>query len=608
MGARTLSRAVIVAGLAMVMVINVIGCRTRPGANGGLRFGAPQPVAQGLEVPWSMAFVDRDTMIVTERPGRFRLIDNGQLRAEPIGRVSATTAGEGGLMGIALHPEFPAERVLYAYYTAREGNYLVRYPVGQDLMLGAEERLIGPVPQDIFHDGGEIRFGPDGMLYVAIGYGPSEALAADLDSLNGKILRLTPEGDVPADNPFPGSYVWSWGHRNPQGMAWDRAGRMYASEHGPTLEQLGLCCNDELNLIQKGGFYGWPYRAGNTSTQIVSGTPPATPIAPIAISGTNATWAPANMAIWDGTNGTTHLYQANLRGSNLLHFTMNSANPSVVTSTAIELTGYGRLRLARFGPDNCLYLSDEQPGFPGRAPRRRRPHHQALPGGLIDDVAATTEPAGRTGGGRRPRGDGARGDGVHQPVVAPAPADHDHQHDDDIDDDRAGAGDRVDLVGPGPGQLAPPAGRDARSRPANVAQLAPKWVVALKGDISATPTVVGGVAYVPDWGGYLTAVDTRDGSIIWQRPVTDYVVFGGVVSRTSPAVVGDDLVLGFTTKQLEQPAGRPAVGADRARRPAPGGVDGPGEPGRRRTSCGRRRSRSNPSRRSPRTPSSSAVG
>jgi glucose/arabinose dehydrogenase len=260
-------------------------------------------------------------------------------------------------MGIALHPQFPQQRLLYALYTAPNGNRLVRFPLGADYTLGAEQVLIDDIPQSTFHDGGEIAFGPDGMLYVTTGYGPDVDTSADLDSLNGKILRVRPDGGVPEDNPYPGSYVWSWGHRNPEGLAWDSEGRLYDSEHGPTTERLGLCCNDEINLIQKGGFYGWPYRAGRTATQLATGNAPAPLIDPVATSGNSATWAPGNIAIWNGTDRTTHIYQANLRGSNLMHFVIDKANPSVVRSSNVELSGYGRMRTAHFGPDGCLYVS-----------------------------------------------------------------------------------------------------------------------------------------------------------------------------------------------------------------------------------------------------------
>jgi glucose/arabinose dehydrogenase len=359
---KRLGRAAVVSALALVLVFQAAACRPgggtpNPGAGGGLRFGAAQTVATGLVVPWSIAFVTPTTMIVTERPGRFRVIENGQLRAQPVGQVTVTTTAEGGLMGIALHPQFATQRYAYAMYTAPSGNRVSRWPVGADLTFGTEQILLQNIPESTFHDGGEIAFGPDGMLYVATGYGPDVNTAADLTSLNGKILRITPEGGVPADNPFPGSKVWSYGHRNPQGLAWDSDGRMYESEHGPTIERAGLCCNDEINLITKGGFYGWPFRAGRVASGLGTGTAPAGAIDPIATSGTSATWAPANMALWNGPDGTTHIYQANLRGSNVMHFVVNKTSPNVVRSSTIETSGLGRYRTAKFGPDRCLYLS-----------------------------------------------------------------------------------------------------------------------------------------------------------------------------------------------------------------------------------------------------------
>jgi aldose sugar dehydrogenase len=363
------ARAAIVPALALVLVSQAAACRPGgnpgtttttsqpPGGGGGLNFGAAQPVATNLQVPWSVAWPDATTMLVTERPGRIRVIENGQLRAAPVGQVSVTAAGEGGLMGIVVHPNFATERFAYIMYTAPSGNRVSRFPVGANYDFGAEQILIDNIPQGVFHDGGEIAFGPDGKLYIATGYGPNQNLAADTTSPLGKILRLEPDGSVPADNPFPGRPVWSYGHRNPQGMAWDSAGNLYASEHGPTIERIGLCCNDELNLIRKGGFYGWPYRAGNIATGLITGNPPATPIDPIATSGSSATWAPANMALHNAPDGTTHIYQANLRGSNIRHFTIRQANPGTVTNQETLLGDLGRLRAARFGPDGCLYVS-----------------------------------------------------------------------------------------------------------------------------------------------------------------------------------------------------------------------------------------------------------
>jgi glucose/arabinose dehydrogenase len=330
---------------------------TPPPPGSAPTFGAATTLVQGLQVPWSIVWPDRNTMIVTERPGRFRVVANGQLRPQPIGSVTVTTSGEGGLMGIALHPQWPAQRWLYAYYTAPSGNRLVRFPVAADLTLGAEQRLLPEIPEGVFHDGGYIAFGPDGMLYLASGDGTNPPSASDRTSLNGKILRVTPEGTVPADNPFPGSYVWSWGHRNPQGLAWDAQGRLYEAEHGPTTERPGLCCNDEFNLIQKGGYYGWPYFAGNTRTTILTGNPPATVIPPLATSGNSDTWAPSALALFDAADGTTHLYQAELRGAKVRHFTINKAQPSTIVRTDTEVTQFGRLRASVFGPDGCHYLT-----------------------------------------------------------------------------------------------------------------------------------------------------------------------------------------------------------------------------------------------------------
>jgi aldose sugar dehydrogenase len=356
--------------LAVAMMAGVVACSRPPAPGPGVttttqggstpgapRFGPATQVAGGLVVPWSLAFPDDRHIIVSERPGRIRLVRDGQLQAQPIGTVPARASGEGGLMGIALHPQFPQQRFLYAYYTGANGNRLVRLSVGADFQLSGEQVLIPGIPDGIFHDGGHIAFGPDGMLYVASGDGTNPASASDRSSLNGKILRVTPDGRVPADNPFPGSYVWSWGHRNPQGFAWDRDGRMYATEHGPTVERAGLCCWDELNLIQRGGYYGWPYRAGTATTGLIAGQPPATPIDPIASSGASGTWAPANLALIDGSDGNTYLYSSNLRGANVLRFTVSRSAPATVRAQTVELTGHGRYRAGFIGPDGCHYVT-----------------------------------------------------------------------------------------------------------------------------------------------------------------------------------------------------------------------------------------------------------
>ena len=318
-----------------------------PSGTGALDFDRVETVAGGLTVPWDLAFVDARTILVTERGGRVRLVRNGRLQDRPVGRVSVSSAGEGGLLGIALHPQFASQRFAYVYYTASGENRVSRFPVGTDLTFGDEDVILDDIPSAPFHDGGRIAFGPDGKLYVTTGDAGEPSNAADRGSLAGKILRVEPDGSIPADNPFRGSPVYSYGHRNPQGIAWDAQGRLFESEHGPTSE-LNLCCNDEINLIRKGGFYGWPFRTGRRSG--FSGTPPDDPIAPLATSG-NDTWAPAALVV----DGNSALLVATLRGARLMRFRF--AGSSALADPSNALDGFGRLRGARFGPDGCLYIT-----------------------------------------------------------------------------------------------------------------------------------------------------------------------------------------------------------------------------------------------------------
>lgn len=218
---------------------------------------------QGLDTPWSLVFLPDERALVSERPGRIRLIEaDGRLRAAPYAEPPDIAAsGEGGLMGLALHPDFPREPYVYAMATRRMGgavvNTVFRLRHAGD-RAAFDREIIGGIPAAQLHNGGRIAFGPDGMLYVATGDAMKPELAADLHSLAGKILRLTPEGAVPPDNPFPNSPVYSYGHRNVQGLAWHpRTRDLFASEHGPTGE-FGLQARDEINVIRPAGNYGWP--------------------------------------------------------------------------------------------------------------------------------------------------------------------------------------------------------------------------------------------------------------------------------------------------------------------------------------------------------------
>lgn len=216
---------------------------------------------ENLEIPWSLVFLSDGRALVSERPGRIRLIKNGKLLDEPYARIDVAHTGEGGLMGLAVHPDFPEKPYIYAMHTYSKANRIYNRVIRlkDNGRKGVFDRvIIDNIPGGRFHNGGRIAFGPDRMLYITTGETFQAELAQDIHSLAGKILRITPEGKIPADNPFPGSPVYSWGHRNPQGLAWHpETGDLFASEHGPSGEFLTFG-HDEINVILKGGNYGWP--------------------------------------------------------------------------------------------------------------------------------------------------------------------------------------------------------------------------------------------------------------------------------------------------------------------------------------------------------------
>jgi glucose/arabinose dehydrogenase len=214
-------------------------------------------VAEGLEVPWDMEFSPDGRLFITERAGRIRVWENGKLKDAPWVEFWVARVAESGLMGLAIDPDFANNGFIYACYTHYQneqgllGNRIVRWR--EEGGAGTDRTtLLEGIPGALYHDGCALDFGPDGKLYASTGDARLEPLAQDVDSLAGKILRINADGSVPDDNPIPGSPVWSQGHRNPQGLAWQPGtGQLFATEHGTG----GV---NEINVIKAGGNYGWP--------------------------------------------------------------------------------------------------------------------------------------------------------------------------------------------------------------------------------------------------------------------------------------------------------------------------------------------------------------
>ncbi|OAE03081.1 PQQ-dependent sugar dehydrogenase [Arthrobacter sp. OY3WO11] len=292
--------------------------------------GTPQAGATGLEAPWSVVFRNGTPLVSERDSGRIlELSPDGTTRT--VGDIPGVAAvGEGGLLGLAVD----SQGRLYVYSTGTDGNRLQRFDVTGEpgaLALGQPETLLDGIASASYHDGGRIAFGPDGMLYVATGDAGRRDSSQDLDSLNGKILRMTPGGGVPGDNPFPDSLVYSYGHRNPQGMAWAEDGTMFATEFGQNTW-------DELNIITAGANYGWPTVEGIATRGDF--TDPAQQWEPTEAS-------PSGMAHIDGT-----LFIANLRGQVLRAVPV--ANPS--TSTTYYDGEFGRIRDVTQAPDGRLWF------------------------------------------------------------------------------------------------------------------------------------------------------------------------------------------------------------------------------------------------------------
>ena len=337
---------VAVAGAAIATYIATPSQTTLPipepgsGGNAGNNTGTGiRVLAQQLEVPWAVDVAADGRVFFTERAGRIRIIDaGGTLLQEPAAHINVEQREESGLLGLALHPDFAQNHLLYIYHTYSNGTSILN----KVLMLREESNkivestvIIDGIPGSDRNDGGRIRFGPDGKLYVATGDARQPDLAQNARSLAGKILRINPDGSIPDDNPIAGSPVYSYGHRNIQGLAWHPVtGQLYASEHG----QEG---NDEINLIVPGGNYGWPVEDCNAE-QFER---------PVVCF--NPALAPAGMAFAksDRLGYQNDIVLATLKAQHLRLVELDSGTESNV------LTGFGRIRDVVEGPDGSLYIT-----------------------------------------------------------------------------------------------------------------------------------------------------------------------------------------------------------------------------------------------------------
>lgn len=302
-------------------------------------------IATNLEVPWALAFLPDKNILITERAGRVRIIKNGRLEEKPLITLSQVKqVGESGLHGVAVHPDFNQNHFVYFYYTyAGNGdttlNRVSRFKL-EDNKLTDEKIIVDQIPGAVFHDGGRIKFGPDNFLYITTGDALNPSLAQDINSLAGKILRVTDEGKSAPGNPFYNSEgitqrsansVYSYGHRNPQGITWDDKGNMWETEHGQS-------ATDEFNLIEPGKNYGWPIITGD---QIKEG------MIPPKLQSGSQTWAPAGVAFFNGS-----LFFGGLRGQVLFQLNLNTLQLKE------HLKGeFGRIRDVVLGPDEMIYIT-----------------------------------------------------------------------------------------------------------------------------------------------------------------------------------------------------------------------------------------------------------
>jgi glucose/arabinose dehydrogenase len=337
-------RRVTMATLAFALALTLTACTppapqpptpTRPPTASGVQpIGTPKVIATGFDVPWSMLRLSSGSTLVSERQTALIKEVGSDGRVRVVGKVPGVVPnGEGGLLGLATRPG--DENWLYVDLTTAKDNRVERIRLNGtagSYSLGSARTVFTGLPTAGNHDGGRIKFGPDGDLYITAGDATASERAQDLDYLGGKILRIKPDGTIPSDNPFPGSPVWSYGHRNPQGIAWDSSGRMWAAEFGQDTW-------DELNIIKPGKNYGWP---------IVEGKSDDSRFANPVLQWSTADASPSGLLFTHDT-----LFLAALRGERLWAIYPTASPISAVPWFAGT---YGRMRDVIDGPAGTIWI------------------------------------------------------------------------------------------------------------------------------------------------------------------------------------------------------------------------------------------------------------
>lgn len=329
-------------------------------------------VVAGLEVPWAIGFLPNGDMLLTERPGQIRMVKDGAL-TPPLAVLPVIEEGESGLLGLAIDPAFEQNRFFYVYATvygvSGSEHRIERWRLALDGASAARDKIVlGGIPASRYHVGGRLHFGPDGMLYASTGDAEQPELAHDPSSLAGKILRLTRDGEVPPDNPRPGSFVYMLGVRNAQGFAWPGDGSLFVADHGPSGE-LGRTGHDEISRAKAGSDLGWPGAVGCET--LGRSTGPSLVWERAAPPGGAAIYTGDEMNEWKGS-----LLVAMLGAKHLHRVVFDRRDPRKVERHEVYFegdapTGLGRLREVVMGPDGALYVTTSNCDGRGVCPQER---------------------------------------------------------------------------------------------------------------------------------------------------------------------------------------------------------------------------------------------